>query len=124
MILFFMCVHLLSFCCLLKKTLCIKFAIANTRSFPPLAQQYVLRILWLPGPIKLEVIQKWVRDLPGAMPQHQEAMEKLAELHVIEQTADQTLVSLNANFRESMRKALTNQLLLLLLLCLLLLFVV
>lgn len=50
-------------------------------SLPPLAKQYVLRLLWVENAVPLKSWQEWAR--PEALSKHQIAIDRLEQLRVI-----------------------------------------
>ncbi|RDA83051.1 hypothetical protein CP532_1452 [Ophiocordyceps camponoti-leonardi (nom. inval.)] len=79
------------------------------RMLPHLAKTLVLRCLWMPAPLPLSVLDEWVR--PDAKQQRDQALSVLRGLHIIQITAPSKEkpqeMNLTANFRTSMRLALT-----------------
>lgn len=52
-----------------------------TRSLPPLAKQYVLRLLFVEAAVSSKSIQDWA--LPDALNKHKVAIDKLEQLRVL-----------------------------------------
>jgi transcription initiation factor TFIIH subunit 4 len=51
------------------------------RSLPPVAKQYVLRLLFIEQPVSGETMRGWAK--PDAVGKHKAAMERLDQLRVL-----------------------------------------
>eukprot|EP00195_Chlamydomonas_chlamydogama_P010376 CAMPEP_0202894508 /NCGR_PEP_ID=MMETSP1392-20130828/3906_1 /ASSEMBLY_ACC=CAM_ASM_000868 /TAXON_ID=225041 /ORGANISM="Chlamydomonas chlamydogama, Strain SAG 11-48b" /LENGTH=534 /DNA_ID=CAMNT_0049579235 /DNA_START=140 /DNA_END=1743 /DNA_ORIENTATION=- len=58
---------------------------AVLRSLPPLAKQYILRLLWVERPVLKEDMDAWVRDVKSFGSQHRAALDSLEQLGIIQQ---------------------------------------
>ncbi|KAM3505609.1 hypothetical protein MY11210_007897 [Beauveria gryllotalpidicola] len=79
------------------------------RMLPQLAKTFVMRMLYMPSPMSLADLDSWVK--PEAKRQKDQMLSTLRSLHIVQISApskDKTQeVQLTANFRASMRLALT-----------------
>ncbi|KAJ4150345.1 hypothetical protein LMH87_011097 [Akanthomyces muscarius] len=79
------------------------------RMLPQLAKTFVMRMLYMPSPMSLADLDTWVK--PEAKRQKDQMLSTLRSLHIVQISApskDKTQhVQLTANFRASMRLALT-----------------
>ncbi|TQV97829.1 hypothetical protein V2A60_006448 [Cordyceps javanica] len=79
------------------------------RMLPQLAKTFVMRMLYMPSPMSLADLDAWVK--PEAKRQKDQVLSTLRSLHIVQISApskDKTQeVQLTANFRASMRLALT-----------------
>lgn len=77
------------------------------RSLPPLAQQYVVRLLFVSDPMKLVSLQSaWPRK--GFEPTHDKAISRLVELKILIQKDDVAVI--NSTFRESLIRVMIDPL--------------
>lgn len=103
---------------------------AVLRSLPPLAKQYILRLLFVDKPLSLELLQSWAE--PGSASKHEVAIDKLLGLQLLQRVhagmvaaggmeglgagtalqglADGRLVVMNPNFKQQLRSAVTGRL--------------
>jgi transcription initiation factor TFIIH subunit 4 len=51
------------------------------RSLPPLAKQYVMRLLYVENAVPVKSLQEWAQ--PDALSKHQVAIDRLEQLRVI-----------------------------------------
>eukprot|EP00884_Botryococcus_braunii_P023136 jgi/Botrbrau1/9506/Bobra.0252s0121.1 len=82
---------------------------AVLRGLPPLAKQYVMRLLWIDAPIQEYVIHEW--PAKEATSQHKEALDKLERLQLVRGTvgkAGERLILMHPGFREKLRWSLTS----------------
>lgn len=76
------------------------------RSLPPLAKQYVLRLLWVENAVPLKSWQEWAR--PEALSKHQIAIDRLEQLRVIlPERKKEVCYRMNPKLQKQLRQALS-----------------
>ncbi|GAQ85685.1 putative Transcription factor Tfb2 [Klebsormidium nitens] len=83
---------------------------AVLRSLPPIAKQYVLRLLFIEQPIAGETMRGWAK--PEALGKHNAAMERLDQLRVLLETGGKSgkkdaSYRLNPVFQQQLQRALS-----------------
>lgn len=79
---------------------------AVLRSLPPLAKQYVMRLLYVENAVPVKSLQEWAQ--PDALSKHQVAIDRLEQLRVIlAERKKEVNYRMNPKFQKQLRQALS-----------------